>query len=78
MGYVKRCDCGEELEFIDCEWRRYNFTSSEEIVYIYGCRKCKNKYTERTGNFELELDDDKWEIDDPDCSEESEPSEESQ
>ena len=46
--------CGKELEFIDCEWAKYNFADCEEIVSVYGCKACNKKYTQREGNFRLE------------------------
>jgi len=49
------CDCGNELEYFDNEWAKYNFSDDEEIVSIYKCEKCGNKYTKREGNFGLEI-----------------------
>lgn len=53
----KTCDCGEILEFVDCEWAKYTFSDCEELVSIYGCRKCKRMFTQRDGNFDMELNE---------------------
>jgi len=49
------CDCGEMLEYFENEWTRYGDSYDEEIVDIYKCEKCGNKYTKREGNFDLEF-----------------------
>jgi len=46
--------CGKELEYVDNEWAKYNFSDCEEIVSIYECIFCKKRFTKRDGNFNLE------------------------
>lgn len=53
--------CGGILEYIDSEWAKYNFSDSEEIVSVYGCKSCRKKWNKREGNFELDGEDD-WEL----------------
>lgn len=56
------CDyCGNEMEYIDSEWAKYNFSDSAEIVRVYGCRHCGKKWNKREGNFELDSED-TWEV----------------
>jgi DNA-directed RNA polymerase subunit RPC12/RpoP len=49
--YCPKCG-SDDVEFVDCEWQKYNFSDSEEIVSVYKCNECKIQINKRDGNHE--------------------------
>jgi hypothetical protein len=52
---MEECDCGCELDLLRCDLVKYGMQDCEEMVGIYECSECKRTYTQREGDYDLEL-----------------------